>query len=65
MHPSVISAPKGQGGIEDPRMLVTLFAAFIAFVLLFLWLLWRRYEGLRLRAAIHRLEERIMEEAHA
>jgi heme exporter protein C len=61
MHPSVISAPRGQGGLEDPRMVVTLLVALAAFVLLFLWLLWRRFETLRLRDAIRRVEDRVME----
>lgn len=61
MHPSVISAPRGQGGLEDPRMVVTLLVALAAFVQLFCWLLWRRYESLRLTDAIERLDVRLAE----
>jgi len=61
IHPSVISAPKGQGGLEDPRMIVALVVTFVAFALLFLWLLWLRYDGLRLRDALHALEDRFAE----
>ncbi len=61
IHPSVISAPKGQGGLEDPRMIVALAVTFVAFGLLFLWLLWLRYEGYRLRDALHALEDRFAE----
>lgn len=57
MHPSVISAPAGTGGIDDPRMIVTLLVAFVAFVLLFLWLLWRRCEALRLEEELRTLED--------
>jgi hypothetical protein len=39
-----------------------LLVTLVAFALLFSWLLWLRYEGLRLRDALHRLEDR-MEEA--
>jgi heme exporter protein C len=61
MHPSVISAPKGQGGLEDPRMVTTLLVTLVAFLLLFGWLLWRRYETLRLRDDVRRIEDRLME----
>jgi heme exporter protein C len=61
MHPSVISAPPGKGGLDDPRMVTTLLVALVAFALLFCWLLWLRYEGLRLRDALHRLEDRMGE----
>jgi heme exporter protein C len=61
MHPSVISARAGQGGLEDPRMWTTLLVTLAAFVLLFLWLLWRRIEELRLRDEVHRLEDRLAE----
>lgn len=61
MHPSVISAPRGQGGLEDPRMIVALLVTLAAFVQLFLWLLWRRYESLRLADAVERLEARLAE----
>jgi heme exporter protein C len=61
MHPSVISAPRGQGGLEDPRMIVTLLVALGAFLLLFLWLLWRRYESLRLGEEMRHLEQRLVE----
>jgi heme exporter protein C len=57
MHPSVISAPAGTGGIQDPRMIVTLLVTLVAFVLLFLWLLWRRSEALRLEDALRALED--------
>ena len=63
MHPSVISAPKGEGGLEDPRMITTLLVTLGAFLLLFAWLLWRRFETLRVRDAIHRLEDRLTEVA--
>jgi heme exporter protein C len=61
MHPSVISAPANKGGLEDPRMVVGLLVAMVAFALLFAWLLWLRYEGLRLRDELHRLEDRVGE----
>jgi heme exporter protein C len=57
MHPSVISAPAGTGGIQDPRMIVTLVVALVAFVLLFLWLLWRRAEALRLEDELRALAD--------
>lgn len=63
MHPSVISAPANKGGLEDPRMVTGLLVTLVAFALLFLWLLWLRYEGLRLRDALHRLEDRMEESA--
>jgi heme exporter protein C len=59
IHPSVISAPANKGGLEDPRMVVGLLVAMVAFALLFAWLLWLRYEGLRLRDELHRLEDRV------
>jgi heme exporter protein C len=61
MHPSVISAPAGQGGLQDPRMVTTLLVALVAFVLLFSWLLRLRYEELRLRDELHTLETRELE----
>jgi len=61
MHPSVISAPANQGGLDDPRMIVALLVTLVAFALLFLWLLWLRYEGLRLRDQVQRLEDRVGE----
>ncbi len=61
VHPSVISAPAGKGGIGDPRMVIALVAAFVAFALLFLWLLWRRCESLRLQDEILALEDRLAE----
>jgi heme exporter protein C len=61
MHPSVISAPANKGGLEDPRMVVGLLVAMVAFALLFAWLLWLRYEGLRLRDEVHRLEDHMTE----
>jgi heme exporter protein C len=63
MHPSVISAPKDKGGLDDPRMVTALLVTMVAFALLFCWLLWLRYEGLRLRDALHRLEDRMGEAA--
>jgi heme exporter protein C len=57
MHPSVISAPAGTGGIQDARMIVSLVVTFVAFTLLFAWLLWRRYEGLRLQDELHAIED--------
>jgi hypothetical protein len=63
MHPSVISAPPGKGGLDDPRMVTGLVVSMLAFILLFLWLLWLRYEGLRLRDWMHRLEDRMGEAA--
>jgi len=63
MHPSVISAPEGKGGLEDPRMITTLLVTLVAFLLLIAWLLWRRYETLRLRDEIHTLEDRLTEVA--
>jgi heme exporter protein C len=63
MHPSVISAPVNKGGLEDPRMVVALLVTMVAFALLFAWLLWLRYEGLRLRDALYRLEDRMGEVA--
>ena len=59
MHPSVISAPAGTGGIQDGRMIATLLIAAVAFLLLFLWLLWRRYEDLRLHDELHALEDEV------
>jgi heme exporter protein C len=59
MHPSVITAPEGTGGLRDPRMTTTLLVVMLAFALLFLWLLWLRYEGLRLRGDLRRIEGRI------
>jgi heme exporter protein C len=61
MHPSVISAPANKGGLEDPRMVVALLVTLVAFALLFAWLLWLRYESLRLRAAMHGVEDRMTE----
>jgi heme exporter protein C len=61
IHPSVISAPAGKGGLEDPRMVVALLVTMAAFAFLFFWLLWLRYEGLRLRDELHRLEDRMGE----
>ncbi len=61
MHPSVISAPPGKGGLEDPRMVTTLLVALVAFALVFCWLLRLRYEGLRLDEALQRLDDRIGE----
>jgi heme exporter protein C len=63
IHPSVISAPANKGGLEDPRMVVGLLVAMVAFALLFFWLLWLRYEGLRLRDELQRLEDRMGEYA--
>jgi len=63
IHPSVLSAPPDKGGLEDPRMVVSLLVSLGACVLLFLWLLWLRYEGLRLRDTLHRLEDRMGEVA--
>jgi heme exporter protein C len=63
IHPSVISAPPDKGGLEDPRMVVALLVTLVAFALLFLWLLWLRYEGLRLRDALQRVEDRMGENA--
>jgi heme exporter protein C len=57
MHPSVISAPSGTGGIQDSRMIVTLVVTLVAFTLLFLWLVWRRCEGLRLEDELRALED--------
>jgi heme exporter protein C len=59
MHPSVISAPAGTGGIQDSRMIVTLLVAMAAFVLLFSWLLWRRYEDLRLQDELRDLDDEV------
>jgi heme exporter protein C len=59
MHPSVITAREGEGGLSDPRMGTALLVALVAFALLFLWLLRLRYQGLRLRDELHELEERI------
>lgn len=59
IHPSVISAPADKGGLEDPRMVTAFFVTMVAFALLFLWLLWLRYEGLRLRDALQRVEDRM------
>ena len=61
IHPSVISAPANKGGLEDPRMVTGLLVALVAVSLLFFWLLWLRYEGLRLRDELHRLEDRMDE----
>ena len=61
VHPSVISAPASKGGLEDPRMVTGLLVAMAAFALLFVWLLWLRYEGLRLRDELHRLEDQLEE----
>jgi heme exporter protein C len=63
MHPSVISAPANKGGLEDPRMVTALLVAMLAFALLFFWLLWLRYEGLRLRDELQRLEDQAGEAA--
>ena len=63
IHPSVISAPASKGGLEDPRMVVALLVTMVAFALLFAWLLWLRYEGLRLRDALHRVEDQMEEVA--
>jgi heme exporter protein C len=59
MHPSVITAPAGTGGIQDGRMIATLLVACVAFLLLFLWLLWRRCEDLRLHDELHALEDEL------
>jgi heme exporter protein C len=61
MHPSVISAPPEKGGLDDPRMVTALLITFAAFALLFVWLLWLRYEGLRLRDELQRVEDRMGE----
>ncbi|MCC6848070.1 MAG: cytochrome c biogenesis protein CcsA [Deltaproteobacteria bacterium] len=63
IHPSVISAPANKGGLEDPRMVVALLVTMVAFLLLFVWLLRLRYDGLRLRDALQRLEDRLGEVA--
>lgn len=57
MHPSVISAPAGTGGIHDSRMIVTLVVTLVAFTALFLWLIWRRSEALRLEDELRVLED--------
>jgi heme exporter protein C len=61
MHPSVISAPPAEGGLQDPRMGTTLLVALAAFALLFLWLLWRRYQSLRLADELRAVEDRLAE----
>lgn len=61
MHPSVISAPADKGGLEDPRMVVALLVTLGAFATLFAWLLWLRYEELRLRDGLQRVEDRMGE----
>ncbi len=61
MHPSVITAPKGQGGLQDSRMVVALLVTLFAFVALFLWLLWRRYEELRVQDELRAIEARLSE----
>ena len=61
MHPSVISAPAGQGGLQDPRMVTALLVTLAAFVALFSWLLRLRYEELRLRDKLRALESRLTE----
>jgi heme exporter protein C len=63
MHPSVISAPAGSGGLRDARMIVTLVVTFVGFLLLFGWLLWRRYQELRLQDEIRALEDDLAETA--
>jgi hypothetical protein len=42
-------------------MVTTLLVTLVAFLLLFGWLLWRRYETLRLRDDVRRIEDRLME----
>lgn len=59
LHPSVISAPKGKGGLEDPRMVTALLVTLFAFLMLFLWLLWTRYRDLELRDELWALESRV------
>jgi heme exporter protein C len=61
MHPSVISAPANQGGLQDPRMVTALLVTLAAFISLFLWLLRLRYEELRLRDELRALETRLTE----
>ncbi len=61
MHPSVISAPRAEGGLQDPRMGTTLLVVLAAFALLFLWLLWRRYESMRLEDEVRAVEDRLAE----
>jgi hypothetical protein len=57
----VISAPRAEGGLQDPRMGTTLLVALAAFALLFLWLLWRRYESMRLADEVRAVEDRLAE----
>ena len=61
MHPSVISAPAGQGGLQDSRMVVALLVTTVAFLALFAWLLRLRYEELRLRDELRAVETRLTE----
>jgi heme exporter protein C len=61
MHPSVISAREGQGGLADPRMGVALLVTLAAFLLLSLWLMRLRYQQLELRDEIMRVDARLAE----
>lgn len=61
MHPSVISAPAGQGGLQDSRMVTALLVTMVAFIALFLWLLRLRYQDLKLRDELRAVEVRLTE----
>jgi len=55
IHPAVMMAREGQGGIRDPMMGVTLMSAAAAFALVFAWLLVVRMRWLNVGEQIERL----------
>jgi heme exporter protein C len=59
IHPAVLVTREGGRGLEDPRMLATLFAALFALALLFAWLLALRLASLRARSRIADLRQSI------
>ncbi|MBI2964234.1 MAG: cytochrome c biogenesis protein CcsA [Deltaproteobacteria bacterium] len=59
MHPSVIGARPGEGGLADPSMRFTLFYTGLCFVLLFVWMLLVRLRVLRVEDEIEAIHRRI------
>jgi len=59
IHPSVISARKGQGGLGDPRMVTTLIFCGVTFLTLFSCLLWRRFRVKQLAEEIADLRDEL------
>ncbi len=59
IHPAVISAPKGQGGLGDRRMVQTLVFCGLTFLTLFGCLLWRRFRIRQLAEEIADLRDEL------